>query len=137
MAVQIGTAANNEKEWVMKIALHSCLAVLLATGGLAGASSALAASPSPASGAIACDGVQQNKAACLRERGAAAEAARRGGLTNPDAMTLQRNALARCSRQPPSDQSACEARVLGTGSTTVDGSVLGGGLIRQTETPVQ
>ncbi len=118
----------------MKNALRSCLAVLVATGGLAAASSVLAQSSSTSS--LPCDGVNQNKQACLRERGAAAETARRGGFPKVDDATLRQNALARCSRQPPSDRAACEARVTGSGSTTISGSVLGGGVIRTTETPV-
>jgi len=114
----------------MKNALHSCLAVLVATGGLAAASSALAQSSSKSS--LPCDGVHQNKQACLRERGAAAQTA----FPKVDDATLRQNALARCSRQPPSDRAACEARVTGSGSTTISGSVLGGGVIRTTETPV-
>lgn len=118
----------------MSNVLRSCLAALLAAGSLAGASSALA--QGSVSGSLVCDGVQQNKEACLRERGAAQQEARRGGLTSPDTATLQANALARCNRQPPEDRAACEARVMGTGQTSVTGSVLGGGVIRTTVVPV-
>jgi|UPI0004856D87 hypothetical protein len=117
----------------MSHALRSCLAALLAAGSLAGASSAFAQTYS---GSLVCDGVQQNREACLRERGAAQQEARRGGLTNPDTATLQANALARCNRQPPEDRAACESRVMGTGQTNVTGSVLGGGVIRTTVVPV-
>ncbi|MGJ7510773.1 hypothetical protein [Variovorax sp. GT1P44] len=118
----------------MSNALRSCLAVLVAAGGLVGASSALA--QGSVSGSLVCDGVQQNKQACLREKGAAQQAARQGGLSNPDVATLQANALARCNRQPPEDRAACESRVMGTGQTNVTGSVLGGGVIRTTVVPV-
>lgn len=111
----------------MKRAIRSCLAVLVAAGGLAAASSALAQA-----GALPCDGVKQDRRACLRERGAAAQTA----FPKVDEAQLRQNALARCARQPPADQAACEARVLGTGQTTVTGSVLGGGVMRITETPV-
>jgi hypothetical protein len=122
----------------MKNAFRTCLAVLVATGGLAAGSSVLAQSSSMSSStsSLPCDGVHQNKQACLRERGAAAETARRGGFPTVDEATLRQNALARCSRQPPSDRAACEARVTGSGSTTITGSVLGGGVIRSTETPL-
>ena len=119
----------------MNTALHSCFAALLAAGSLAGASAAFAAGPPLDS--LPCDGMLQDKAACLRERGAAAETARRGGFPAPDAATLQQNALARCARQPESDREACEARVMGGASTTLTGSVLGGGVMRQAETPVR
>ena len=118
----------------MSNALRSCLAVLVAAGGLAGASSVLA--QGSVSGSLVCDGVQQNKQACVREKGAAQQAARKGGLSSPDTATLQANALARCNRQPPEDRAAWEARVMGTGQTNVTGSVLGGGVIRTTVVPV-
>jgi hypothetical protein len=117
----------------MKKTLRSCSAALLAAGSLFGASAAFCAGM-PLGGTLPCDGVMQDRAACLRERGAAAETARRGGFPTPDAATLQQNALARCARQPASDREACEARVM---DPTVTGSVLGGGVIRQTETPVR
>lgn len=81
-----------------------------------------------------CDHIQQDRAACIREAGAARQAAAQGQLTAaPDYV---QNALARCAPQPPSDRLACEQRVLGTGDTGIQGSVLGGGLIRETVTPV-
>jgi len=119
----------------MNTALRSCVAALLAAGSLAGASAAFAAGSPP--GSLPCDGMLQDKAACLRERGAAAETARRGGFAAPDASTLQQNSLARCARQPESDHAACEALVMGGASTTLTGSVLGGGVIRQAQTPVR
>jgi hypothetical protein len=48
---------------------------------------------------------------------------------------LEANATARCEAQPAADRAACVQRILGAGST--QGSVGGGGLIRQTETPVK
>ncbi|HEY2256286.1 MAG TPA: hypothetical protein VGI11_11650 [Variovorax sp.] len=116
----------------MKNALRTSLAALCAAGSLMGAASAWADDP----GQNVCDGVQQDRNACLREKGAAREAARRGALPSTDPAVLRQNALARCTRQPPSDRAACEARVTGQGDTTMSGSVLGGGIIRQTVTPV-
>ena len=84
----------------------------------------------------ACDGNQQDRAACLREAGAAKQEARRDGLTSPGAGAEDRNALDRCKQQPASAQADCEARILGTGKTTTEGSVMGGGVIRETVTPV-
>jgi hypothetical protein len=106
------------------------LPYLMAASGLAAAGSALAA------GDIPCDGVLQDRAACVRERGAARDEARRGGLTSAAPTTYEQNALARCGLQPSTEQAACEARVRGTGMTTYDGSVLGGGVVRETVTPV-
>ncbi len=81
-----------------------------------------------------CPHIRQDRAACLREAGAARQEAQRGGLTGaPDYMS---NALARCEPHPPAERAACEQRVRGTGATSIEGSVLGGGLIRETVTPL-
>ena len=84
----------------------------------------------------ACEGNQQDRAACLREAGAAQQEARRNGLVNPGPGTEDRNALDRCKQQPASAQAECEARITGAGKTTTEGSVMGGGVIRETVTPV-
>jgi hypothetical protein len=83
-----------------------------------------------------CDGVHQDLAACRREQGAAREEAKRGNLPTADAATLRQNAMDRCKLQPPADQRDCIARITGRGDTTVSGSVLGGGDIRETVTPI-
>ena len=83
-----------------------------------------------------CDRIQQDRAACIREAGAARQAAHQGALTSASPETYRRNALARCQVQPLEDRAACEDRVQGTGATSIDGSVLGGGDIRETVTPV-
>ena len=83
-----------------------------------------------------CDGVQQDRAACLREAGAARQEGQRGGLTSPGDASVDTNALARCENQPAADRSACEARVRGTGASSTSGSVMGGGVIRETVTPL-
>ena len=119
---------------------RSRLALLLAAGGLMGTPGAYAAGPRAGDGSTyrdevaACAYIQQDRAACIREAGAARQEARRGGLTSaPDYL---QNALARCQPQPPTERLACEQRVRGTGMTSIEGSVLGGGLIRETVTPV-
>jgi hypothetical protein len=83
-----------------------------------------------------CDGIQQDRAACLREAGAAQQEARRDGLTRPSAGAEDHNALDRCKQQPPSAQAECEARITGAGKTTTEGSVMGGGVLRETVTPI-
>ena len=81
-----------------------------------------------------CDGVQQDREACRREAGAAKQEAQRGGLTPGD--QAEQNALARCQMlQPAADRADCEARVRGAASST-SGSVMGGGVLRETVTPV-
>ncbi|WP_213953038.1 hypothetical protein [Variovorax sp. dw_954] len=83
-----------------------------------------------------CNTIQQDHAACIREAGAAREEARRNGLTSAAPASYQQNALARCQLQPPAERLACEQRVTGTGVSSIEGSVLGGGVIRETVTPV-
>lgn len=124
----------------MNKAIRTSLAAVLAAGGLIGASSALAQAPGTAarmqSERAVCDGVQQDRAACLREAGAAQQEARRNGLTTP--MAPDQNALDRCNLQPQADRADCIARITGAGAgrTTTEGSVMGGGVIRETVTPV-
>jgi len=76
---------------------------------------------------------QQDQATCLKEaRNAAAD--KRRGLLDTEG-NLQANAMARCEMHAVSeDKAACQARVMGMGNT--EGSVAGGGLIREVETVV-
>jgi hypothetical protein len=128
----------------MKNRLHtrSMIAALIAVGGLS-AAVAPASAQSARGGSTyqqelaVCGHNQQDRAACIREAGAARQEAARGGLTS--APDFRANALARCNLQPPADRSACEARVLGDRGNTdarVDGSVMGGGVIRESVTTV-
>lgn len=72
---------------------------------------------------------EERRRACLREAGAAAQAARQGELAHGQ-EDFRRNALARCAPLPPGGQrEACELRVKGAG--TVTGSVEEGGLFRE------
>ncbi|WP_416400831.1 hypothetical protein [Alicycliphilus denitrificans] len=72
----------------------------------------------------------ESRAACIREAGAAAQAARQGGLSSSDASTYENNALARCDAfKTPEDKSDCIARM--GSKATVQGSVDGGGLLRE------
>lgn len=113
----------------------ACAGALLLCG-----SGALAQERAGAAGAAPtahCDGVQQDRAACMREAEAAREEARRGTEgSGPGAPTLDANALARCQSQPAAERANCEARVRGTGASSTSGSVMGGGVIRETVTPV-
>jgi len=129
----------------MKSTTRSIIFTMLAAGGLAAGSIASAASPrgAAASGTYqqelaVCGHNEQDRAACIREAGAARLEAARGGLTS--APDYRANALARCGlQQQPDDRAACEARVLGSsGNSTasVDGSVMGGGVIRESVTTI-
>jgi hypothetical protein len=77
---------------------------------------------------------QQSQADCLKEaRNAHADKAR--GVLETDGNNLQANAMARCSVfGTGTDRAACEARVSGAGH--VEGSVAGGGVLREAEVTV-
>ena len=104
--------------------------------GLPAWAQAPASAPAAAAEAARCDGVQQDKAACQREAGAARQEAARGGLTSGGLSGNQANALARCQQLPAADRAVCEARVRGGEGSSSSGSVMGGGVIRETVTPV-
>jgi len=126
----------------MKSNTRSMLFTMLAVGALTVSAAASAAPPKRGESnstyqqeLAVCGHNQQDRAACIREAGAARQAAAQGGLTS--APDYRANALARCGLQQPADRAACEARVLGSmGNTTasVDGSVMGGGVIRESVT---
>lgn len=78
----------------------------------------------------------EDKNTCLKEAGAAYQAARRGGLATDGQSVYERNALSRCQLVPANERDDCRARVLGVGRTKVEGSVEGGGLLRETTTTV-
>ncbi|SDN91572.1 hypothetical protein SAMN05216303_10113 [Rhodoferax sp. OV413] len=68
----------------------------------------------------------QSLATCLEEaRNARTDKSRR----SLSADTLLANAMARCEKLPPDDQTACRARMMGQGNSS--GSVAGGGILRE------
>lgn len=75
----------------------------------------------------------EDQATCLREARNAQADKKRGKLDNSNAQ-FEANARARCNVLTGDDKSACEARMMGSG--TVSGSVAGGGLLREVETVV-
>ncbi|WP_311222919.1 MULTISPECIES: hypothetical protein [unclassified Acidovorax] len=76
----------------------------------------------------------ESKAACIHEAGAAQQAARTGQLTSVQPGNYENNALQRCSTfTDAADKAACVDRVRG-GAT--EGSVSGGGVLRETVTTV-
>jgi hypothetical protein len=120
------------------------IAALCVAGGIASLSgSAIAADPAATDPAKAqydaerarCMGgtTGQDQASCLRSAGAAYDSAKQGKLRDPNTQ-FHDNALARCASLPPADRADCESRVDGGGA--VSGSVKGGGLIKETVTPV-
>ena len=107
-----------------------------------GASSALAASP-VASDAQAryeqdrarCLSGQSGQAqdTCMREAGAARDAANKGQLSDGEGK-LRKNAKDRCEVLAGDERRDCMARMKGAPNTTESGSVKGGGILRETVT---
>ncbi|MGJ3703387.1 MULTISPECIES: hypothetical protein [Variovorax] len=126
----------------MTTTVRSTLSAAALFAAVFGASIAQAQAPEPGSAARAqqeratCDGVQQDRAACLREAGAARQEAGRNGLTSVGPGRADANAMARCREQPAADRADCEARLQGGARTSTEGSVMGGGIIRETVTPL-
>lgn len=73
----------------------------------------------------------EDQKACLREAGAALQAARRGQL-DEDGTQFEKNRLTRCAYLPEADRPDCERRMRGEG--TVSGSVESGGIYRELRT---
>lgn len=111
------------------------LAVGAATAQVATGTTGIDASGSYQQEVQACrsGATQQDLDTCLKEARNAQADKRRGVLdTSGD---LQANATARCEVfTSGEDKAACQARVMGMGSA--DGSVAGGGVIREVETVV-
>lgn len=73
----------------------------------------------------------QDRSTCLREARHAEADRKRGRLTNQG--NFEANALARCSAfQQAQDKEACRARIVG--QVEIQGSVAGGGILRQVAT---
>ncbi|WP_443114591.1 hypothetical protein [Herbaspirillum seropedicae] len=120
--------------------LRSASALVIGLAALSGASHVFAASKTDNSDyqqqVAACKNgsSSEDRATCLREAGAARQAASRGNLTDPGAAQLKENAMKRCEGLPQSDRIDCEKRVNGEGR--VEGSVSEGGILRETVTIV-
>ena len=138
-----GGTFTNERLTVMMPYLSRRNLALAGANALLCAAFVLPVAASPASDAQAryrqdmatCNSGQssQDPDTCrLEARNALAEA-RRGGL-NDAPGTYTSNALQRCSGLPGNDRNDCESRVRGEGRS--EGSVDGGGIIRETVTVV-
>src|SRR3990167_8256506 len=113
--------------------LTSLLAVSAATAQVAVGTTGIDTSGNTQREKAACHSgmTQQDYVTCMREAMNAAAEKRRGKLENHGEQ-FQANALKRCDVLKGEDQIACQARILGYGSTS--GSVAGGGVVRQVET---
>ena len=119
------------------LALSCALPAGLAMAGTKTPSAADAQYERDRQACMAQTGSEVSRQACLREAGAARQAARRGDeLVDPAPSELQRNALARCEvHTDPVDHAACVRMVQGEGMS--QGSVQEGGVIRQTITVME
>lgn len=120
-----------------RFALIAAAALLAAAGAsaqIASGTTGIDASGNTQTERAACMNgkTQQDRATCLREANNAAADKRSGKLDS--GTNYAANALARCDVLSGEDKAACQARIAGYGSA--DGSVAGGGVIRQVETVV-
>lgn len=115
--------------------LTALLAVSAATAQIATGTTGIDASGNTQREKAACHSgmTQQDYVTCMREATNAA-AEKRSGKLDDSGGQFQANALKRCDVLKGEDQIACQARILGYGSTS--GSVAGGGVVRQVETVV-
>jgi hypothetical protein len=127
--------SSHSRKSLVSYGLCALLAVGAATAQVASGTTGIDASGSYQQEVQACmtGKTQQDQADCLKEARNAQADKKRGALDT--AGSLQANAVARCNVfQSGEDKAACQARVMGMGS--VDGSVAGGGVIREVETVV-
>ncbi len=124
----------------MHRAIHTPLRTALLAAGLGCA--ALFASGAQAAGPQAQTQYQQDVArcrstpgidvqACLREAGAAAQAARQDTLTQPSAQAEMRNRSERCDRLPADQRQDCMT-LMNDANARMQGSVQSGGVLRET-----
>lgn len=111
------------------------LAATLFSGAVLAASAAAGAQAQYKQDVALCNSsaATQDRNNCLLEARRALAENRRGGL-NDNQSSYQANASQRCGVLKGDDRVACEGRMQGQGS--VQGSVAGGGLIRESVTTV-
>ena len=116
-------------------ALTAILTMTAATAQVASGTTGIDNTGSARSEANACNTgmTQQDRETCLREVRNANADKRAGKLDNAGGQ-FDANAAQRCNVLSGEDKIACEARVAGLGNT--QGSVAGGGVIREVETVV-
>lgn len=127
-------AARSRKSLV-SFGVSALLAMTAATAQVATGTTGIDASGNYQQEVQAClsGRTQQDQATCLREARNAQAEKKRGALENADGH-FQANAAARCDVLAGEEKAACQARMMGYGSTS--GSVAGGGLLREVETVV-
>ena len=115
--------------------VFSALLAMSATAQIASGTTGIDATGNARSEMMAClnGTTQQSRETCMTEV-RNANAAKRAGQVDNAGGQFRANALMRCDVFAGEDKSACEARIAGYGST--QGSVAGGGVIREVETVV-
>lgn len=126
---------NRSKASLVYFGVAALLAMTAATAQVATGTTGIDASGIYQQEVQAClsGRTQQDQATCLREARNAQGDKQRGALNNAGG-NLEANATSRCDVLAGEDKAACQARVLGYGSTT--GSVAAGGVLREVETVV-
>ena len=127
-------SAHSRKS-LFSFGVAALLAVTAATAQVATGTTGIDASGSYQQEVNACmtGKTQQDQATCLREARNAQADKKRGVLDNAGAQ-YDANATARCDVLAGEEKAACDARLMGYGSTT--GSVAAGGVLREVETVV-
>ena len=115
--------------------LSTTVLAITATAQIASGTTGIDATGNTASEIAACNNGSspQSMDTCLTEaRNASAE--RRAGQANSGSAPFDANAMQRCDALQGDDKLACQARIAGAGTT--QGSVGGGGVIREIEVVV-
>jgi hypothetical protein len=131
------TAPNSARSLksLVSFGVAALLAVTAATAQVASGTTGIDASGSYQHELQSClsGKTQQDQATCLKEARNAQGDKKRGLLDNAGGR-FEANATARCDVLAGEEKAACQARMMGFGSTT--GSIAGGGLLREVETVV-
>ena len=127
--------SSRSRKSLVSFGVAALLAVTAATAQVATGTTGIDASGNYQQEVNACmtGKTQQDQATCLLEARNAQADKKRGVLDNAGSQ-FDANASSRCEVLAGQDKAACQARVMGYGSTT--GSVAGGGLLREVETVV-
>jgi hypothetical protein len=127
--------SSHSRKSLVSFGAIALLAMTAATAQVATGTTGIDASGSYQQEVQACmtGKTQQDQATCLKEARNAQADKKHGVLDNAGGQ-FQNNAAVRCDVLSGEEKAACQARVLGYGSTS--GSVAGGGMIREVETVV-
>ena len=124
--------STTTRKWIAGLAAALLLAPVLAAERPAATTELAKAQALYVKERAAClDGTsQQERAACLKEAGAALAEAKRSRLGNgEDARALRSNAVQRCDAVRAEDRDSCRRMALGEG--TVSGTAAAGGVVKE------